>query len=374
MKVLYELTKVLGIVVGGILSVLALMAIVGTMLSAFWPKLGIACVVALGIPIFVADRLLPDDDPTAGKGIPTEVLSIFLTVVPFLYFGLLGNVTSTWTMNEASQHSSVLGRVLSVLGHSDKPASDSQVEDTPLRQDAGPPDASPSDASIPDAMTPEPSKEVSKTVEQKTSFTTAELFAKWAPSVVSIQTGNGSGTGFLVDSKGSIATNHHVLGDKPTGVKVKLHDGTFAAKVWLEWSDAEADLAIIRISTSKLPSPVKLADSDKVKVGEQAIAIGNPLGLDHTLTDGVVSSRRVFRGKKMIQMSTPVSPGNSGGPLFMNNGEVVGVVSQQVGGFMGRAQNLNLAIPSNELLERIKNKKNEHKRIGGGPGEEKGTW
>jgi S1-C subfamily serine protease len=171
----------------------------------------------------------------------------------------------------------------------------------------------------------------------------------------------GSGTGFVIDREGTIATNHHVINRGQT-VVIKFHNGAqFGGADVLV--DVEAvDLALLRIDLEHPAdagpradvAPLTLGDSDAVIVGERAISIGNPLGLEHTLTDGLVSARRLYESRAWIQMSVPVSPGNSGGPLFNLRGEVIGITTQQVlGGVAGRAQNLNLAVPVNELKKLI---------------------
>ena len=182
--------------------------------------------------------------------------------------------------------------------------------------------------------------------------------------------GMGGGTGFLIDRKGTIVTNSHVIHDSK-GVQVKLKAGDWVKKVYLLSEDEEADLALIRIPASKLPEPLVLADSNNIKVGEHLVSIGNPLGLEHTLTDGLVSARRMLNGRKWIQMSTPISPGNSGGPIFNMQGEVVGVTTAAIGGMFTGAQNLNLAVPINELKKMIKGKYPEQRSIGA---DDSQTW
>ena len=182
----------------------------------------------------------------------------------------------------------------------------------------------------------------------------------------------GGGTGFLLDDQGTIATNHHVI-EGAGGARIKFMSGATFEKVDLLVDNAVADLALLRIDL-KAPAdggaapsatPLRLSDSDQVVVGERAISIGNPLGLEHTLTDGLVSARRVYEGRAWIQMSVPVSPGNSGGPLFNMRGEVIGITTQQVlGGMFGRAQNLNLAVPVNELKKMIKPEYPKRRRFG----------
>jgi S1-C subfamily serine protease len=207
--------------------------------------------------------------------------------------------------------------------------------------------------------------------------TPAELFKEWAPAVVSIgvksHDGEGGGTGFFVDDSGTIATNHHVIGGA-TQVRVKLFSGKWVEDVELLVEDKSVDLALLKITTTEPLKSTILGDSDAVVVGERIISIGNPLGLEYTLTDGLVSSRRIFEGRPMIQMSVPVSPGNSGGPLFNLRGEAIGVTTLQVaGGFFGRAQNLNMAGPINTLKTMFK-KEYPGRRKFGKDDTSKGTW
>ena len=191
-------------------------------------------------------------------------------------------------------------------------------------------------------------------------LTPSEIFSRYAASVVFIKTERGGGTGFLIDSKGTIATNSHVIHDAAE-VEIKMKDGSLVREVELLVEDHEADLALLAIKPGKLPPPLRLGDSEKVTVGEQAVAIGNPLGLEHTLTDGLVSARRVYQGKRWLQISVPLSPGNSGGPLFSMMGEVIGVNTATVS-FM--AQNLNLAVPINKLKGLIKDTYPSRRSVG----------
>jgi serine protease Do len=112
--------------------------------------------------------------------------------------------------------------------------------------------------------------------------------------------------------------------------------------------DAALDLALLRVRAPLPPHSVVLGDSDAIVVGERVVALGNPFGLEHTLTDGLVSARRVLDGRKWVQISAPISRGNSGGPLFNARGEVVAVNTATFNPMLG-AQNLNLAVPINDL-------------------------
>lgn len=140
---------------------------------------------------------------------------------------------------------------------------------------------------------------------------------------------SGSGSGFIISPEGFIVTNSHVVSDADK-IEVDLPDTrSFAAQ--LIGQDPSTDLAIIRIYTENLPY-VKFGDSQKLKVGQLVIAIGNPFGFEHTVTAGVVSalgrSLRSSTGRlidNVIQTDAALNPGNSGGPLVNSQGEVVGI-------------------------------------------------
>ena len=141
----------------------------------------------------------------------------------------------------------------------------------------------------------------------------------------------GSGSGFLVDPDGLIVTNNHVVSGQEPRLTVKLADKTtFRAK--LLGRDQNNDLAIIKIEPKKKLAFLKLGDSDHVQVGQKVLAIGNPFGLDGTLTTGVVSALGRSIGDEsgrpledMIQTDAAINPGNSGGPLLDSQGAVIGV-------------------------------------------------
>lgn len=156
----------------------------------------------------------------------------------------------------------------------------------------------------------------------------------------------GTGTGFIVDPQGYILTNHHVI-DGAERITVKLADGrSFRAGV--VGSDPDTDIALIRVeSPSPLPAAT-LGDSDRLRVGEWVVAIGNPLAYEHTVTVGVVSfiGRKLFDSSldNYIQTDAAISFGNSGGPLINGRGEIIGInaaVSRQ-------ANNIGFAIPINQ--------------------------
>jgi len=158
------------------------------------------------------------------------------------------------------------------------------------------------------------------------------------------------GSGFIFDPSGLILTNSHVAYGRQS-IIVTLDDGTSLAAE-LVGADPIFDIAVLRIikPTNKALPTVKLADSSQVRVGESALAIGNPLGLDQSLTRGTVSAvNRVLPPtffafqEPLIQIDTPINPGNSGGPLLNGCGEVIGITTSVV----PDAQNIGFAIPIN---------------------------
>lgn len=161
------------------------------------------------------------------------------------------------------------------------------------------------------------------------------------------QTQTGTGTGFIIDANGYILTNQHVIeGASKVTVKLQNQDQSYSAKVIGQ--DHDLDLALLKIDASNLPV-ITMGDSDAMRIGDPVIAIGNPYGLDHTVTTGVVSAKsrpitisdRSY--KNLIQTDTAINPGNSGGPLINMQGQVIAIntaVSTQ-------AQGIGFAIPIN---------------------------
>ncbi len=178
-----------------------------------------------------------------------------------------------------------------------------------------------------------------------------------SPSVVVIETPSGLGSGIVFDAKGDIVTNAHVVGTSTT-FTVTLADGRqFPGK--LVGTFAANDIAVIKIDAPNL-QPATFADSSKLAVGEIVMAVGNPLGLQTSVTQGIVSAlgRTVSEGGGItlpgtIQTSAAINPGNSGGALVDINGNVVGIptlaaVDQQIG---GSAPGIGFAIPSNDARD-----------------------
>ena len=168
------------------------------------------------------------------------------------------------------------------------------------------------------------------------------------------------GSGFIIDSDGSILTNNHVV-ENASKIVVKLSDDQeYEAKV--VGRDAKTDIAIIKINAKSSLPAANFGDSDNLEVGEWVVAIGNPFGLDSTVTSGIVSAkgRHIGQGPydNFIQTDASINPGNSGGPLINLRGEIVGIntaIFSRTGGNMG----IGFAIPINlvkELLPQLRGK------------------
>lgn len=187
-----------------------------------------------------------------------------------------------------------------------------------------------------------------KTVVGITTEVEEQVNTFWGPQTRNAQS---MGSGFIVDSKGYIVTNAHVIGDgNYKNITVSLIDGSLETGQVM-WYDTTLDLAIVKINKTGLPS-AELGNSDELMVGELAVAIGNPMTLDleRTVTQGIISgldrSIQVENGtiiEPLIQTDASINSGNSGGPLFNAKGQVIGINAAK----MMTAEGLGFAIPIN---------------------------
>ena len=174
----------------------------------------------------------------------------------------------------------------------------------------------------------------------------------------------GLGTGFILSSDGYICTNHHVIA-RVDKILVKINNKSYTAKI--VGSDERTDIALLKIKSDEKLKPVFLGNSDEVMVGDWAIAIGNPFGLDKTFTVGVISATGrkdvdlMGGSQSHIQTDASINPGNSGGPLINIDGEVIGInrmIYSRTGGNLG----IGFAIPINKakfVLQQLK----KHKKV-----------
>lgn len=182
------------------------------------------------------------------------------------------------------------------------------------------------------------------------SFDSAGIAKRVAPAVVLIKgttdAGDVLGTGFIISSDGKIATNLHVIQGMQHG-GVELASGDKYDSFSVLTFDARKDIAIIKIAGFDLPS-VALGNSNDLQVGQPVLVVGSPLGLQGSVSTGVISSVRddpTGGGFKVLQTDASVNPGNSGGPMVNGQSEVIGIVTFKLRG----TENLNFAIPVNYL-------------------------
>lgn len=191
----------------------------------------------------------------------------------------------------------------------------------------------------------------------------ANVFARVGPAVVRIETSQGLGSGFLIDTEGHIITNNHVVADSQGGQLLVSFSGLFQTVGTVVGTDPDSDIAVVKVD--ELPDgvvPVELGDSDQVQVGQRTIAIGNPLAQDRTVTTGIVSaigrtinendqSQGGYRIGGAVQTDAAINPGNSGGPLLDSHGRVMGmntaILSQS-----GTSSGIGFAVPVN-LIKKV---------------------
>ncbi len=187
------------------------------------------------------------------------------------------------------------------------------------------------------------------TIDSRVTKLTTEEVSKHGNTVVSVICGEGDemlqGSGVILSSVGHIITNAHVLDEYETG-EVVLWDGRKYKFEVLE-VDYNYDLALIKINALGLPFAV-IGDSDKLSIGQDVIAIGNPLDLQNTVSSGILSGKRSEKGYNLLQVSTPISFGSSGGALFDSYGKLVGITTM---GFL--IGDLNFAIPVDDVARWI---------------------
>jgi len=188
-----------------------------------------------------------------------------------------------------------------------------------------------------------------------------------ASGVFGEESSSGTGSGFVIDRNGHILTNFHVV-EGAESVQVKLFDGT-THDAQVIGVDASNDLAVVKIRVATdLLAPVALGDSSKLLVGQKILALGNPFGLERTLTSGIISSLdRSLRAKNgrmikgIIQTDAAINPGNSGGPLLNSRGEVIGM-NTAILSEVGQSAGISFAVPINAIT-RIINPLIEHGRV-----------
>jgi len=180
----------------------------------------------------------------------------------------------------------------------------------------------------------------------QSQLSASQLYKSASPSVVLIETYgddgkvSATGSGFLVDASGEILTNYHVIAHTKRATVRLANDDAYDSVAVLDL-DKRKDIALIKIKAIGLPF-LKLGRSGSVQIGDKLYAVGNPLGIfQNTLSEGLLSGIRQMDGYKLFQLSTPISHGSSGSPVFDSVGEVVGIIESTV----DEGQNINFAVP-----------------------------
>jgi serine protease Do len=166
----------------------------------------------------------------------------------------------------------------------------------------------------------------------------------------------GQGSGFVISPEGLIVTNNHVI-DGADKVTVRFQDDAKEHEATIIAKDKETDLAVIKIDVGRKLPVLKFGDSDAIQVGEWVLAIGNPYGLDNTVTAGIISAKHRIIGAgpfdNFLQTDASINPGNSGGPLLNMQGEVIGINTA----INAAAENIGFAIPSTQaekIIDQLK--------------------
>jgi len=185
------------------------------------------------------------------------------------------------------------------------------------------------------------------------------------------QRGGGTGSGFIINPEGYVLTNHHVInGAEKIKVRLQVADKEKTLEAELIGSDKKTDIALLKIKredNDTTPFPyIPMGDSKQLEVGEWVIAIGNPFGLSHTVTTGIVSAKGRDIGSgpydEFIQTDASINPGNSGGPLLNMKGEVIGINTAIISGNSGGNVGIGFAIPINMAAGIMKDLK-EHGKV-----------
>ena len=187
-----------------------------------------------------------------------------------------------------------------------------------------------------------------KQLKAQTSDDFSGIIEDVIKSVVTIRTDTSQGTGFIISDEGYLVTNAHVLVGGRKVNAITYNQETLSAE--LIGYNGELDVALLKISGNY--NALKLANSDDVQIGEKVIAIGNPLGLQFSVSEGIVSAVNrpgLTDIKAYIQTDAALNPGNSGGPLINKQGEVIGINNFKVGG----GESLGFALESNKIKEAV---------------------
>jgi len=185
-------------------------------------------------------------------------------------------------------------------------------------------------------------------IKASTSDDFSGIIEKAIKSVITIRTDFSQGTGFILSKEGYVVTNDHIIKNAKAAIILDYQEEKYRVK--LIGNDSEKDIALLKINGTF--DPLELGDSDEVSIGEKVIAIGNPLGLRFSVSEGIVSGTHrpgPNDNKDYIQTDAALNPGNSGGPLINREGKVIGINNFKIGG----GESLGFALESNKIKESV---------------------
>ena len=389
-RVAHGVVKTIAIVAGLPLTVISLMGLVGLVTDNFWIRLVPALLVALGSPLFLVDRLLPDDDQRKARGLPTDVLALCWMGFSVLFVGVAGPLTGSLLVAEGDRYARAdapamarlvywAGGVVPQWPAPRAPEPDGRPEPaTPSTEtldgglDGALTAASASGAAAPDGGANPSDAATSLTADgglASKTWSPVELLQKVTPAVVTIAargpTGEMSGTGFFVDQRGTLVTTQEVVRGA-TAVVVRLSDGSWLNNVELLEESSDLDVALLRVSPPPSVSPLVLRAGLPLPSGEPVICVGNALGLEPTLSNGQLAESATLPPDRWLVVTALVSSGNSGGPVLSLTGEVIGMATAARRLLPEPDQGLNVAVPASRLREMLQEDHSERRRYRSG--------
>lgn len=319
--------NVVGVLLATVLSAPAVVATAAVLLALLGPlTVGIATARGLGQPIARTVRVM--------VGLHIVVVAVAITFLPSLLADALRNHGTWWAPPE---HAPLVATIANAAADQLAPAPAPSPTTTTAASASVP-------ASVPAPATTAPAGPTGP-------ITPKEIFATRAKSVVVVDVrqaipddhplkaflteGEGHGSGFVVDG-GLIVTNHHVIAGA-SSARIRFQDGRTLQPVHVVVDDAENDLAVLRVDDAALTTLAIPLATTTGAVGDAVVVIGSPLGLDYSLSSGLVAARREEQGTRVLQIDAVIAPGSSGGPVFNDRGEVLGVATALRGAGLGFA-------------------------------------
>lgn len=316
-----------GVLLARLINAPAVIATAAVLLALLAPlAVGLGTARGLGQPIARTVRVL--------VGLHIVVVALAVTFLPSLLADALRTHGTWWAPPE---HAPLVATIANAAADQLAPATPSPVvAAAPSSVSASVPAVAAAAAAPPVAPGPITPKEIFATrAKSVVVVDVRQAIADDNPLKALMAEGEGHGSGFVVDG-GVIVTNHHVIAGA-TSARIRFQDGRTLQPVHVLVDDAENDLAVLRVDDAALAALAIPLTTSATAVGDAVIVIGSPLGLDYSLSSGLVAARRDEQGTRMLQIDAVIAPGSSGGPVFNDHGEVLGVATAMRGAGLGFA-------------------------------------